>query len=569
MNKSELIINPSTRILLKERSYVLDKTIGENDLYEIWQGTRNIFSISAGSDIQRRRYRIYLLKSNAEHNTFVPDIEAVKDEVRLLSYIYHKNCPYIEDAGEINLNNKKTFFFTEHWWEGISLRDVFLQAKTLSTASSKFYMPIGVALWTLREIADALDHIHNLKDDAGHPLNIVHRDIKPDNIFYTREGKIIIAGFSSSKSTINLYHTMAGQIRGVSPYMAPERLLSSDTIDGCKADIFSLGCVLFEMIAGFPRMRITTAGLPDFDSLQRKVNLQALRPTVHNRLENLIYKMTSYDADHRFETADELRDEIDILLDASPYRCFVGDIAGFIRYVIDRDQDGYLAIQRLIEREHKFPKNNKKKKNIILQSNQSVSKQIHSVSTPQVKNILSKTESPHVDYNEPVSSPDKKNLLSHEQWTDIQRRLNEVMETNKTQRIEKSKVLVLSVAVLLVLVFICLIVWASIFFKKNNSTFSSVQSNTASSAPNAESIMITDDLLVNKDYLLNKKNGTLSLQISILRNAAVAFQLRSIDGVLPEAKDTIIKHAYQNVQETDWSPYVGRSFTYTYTLVGQ
>ncbi len=102
-------------------------------------------------------------------------------------------------------------------------------------------LPVGDALQITREVADALNYAHNAK--------VVHRDIKPGNILL-EAGHAVVADFGIARA-IDAAQTSAGHVIGTPAYMSPEQIENSPTLDG-RSDIYSLACVLFEMLVGNP-----------------------------------------------------------------------------------------------------------------------------------------------------------------------------------------------------------------------------------------------------------------------------------------------------------------------------
>ncbi|MEN1681453.1 MAG: serine/threonine-protein kinase [Planctomycetota bacterium] len=93
------------------------------------------------------------------------------------------------------------------------------------------------------QIASALQHAHN--------HGIVHRDLKPSNLFFDDEGELVLGDFGIARDTFAADITAQGITVGTYAYMSPEQITADERIDG-KADLYSLGCVLFEMLTGHP-----------------------------------------------------------------------------------------------------------------------------------------------------------------------------------------------------------------------------------------------------------------------------------------------------------------------------
>jgi len=150
--------------------------------------------------------------------------------------------------------------------------------------------------------------------EAAHATGVVHRDLKPDNVFVTPSGggpllKLIDFGIAklraSSEFTKGL--TRAGVVMGTPEYMAPEQLVSAQTTDH-RADIYSLGVMLFEMLAG-----CRPADGDDADIIVASVqagrvrNLRELVPGIAEGLVALVERATLPDREQRFESASEMR----------------------------------------------------------------------------------------------------------------------------------------------------------------------------------------------------------------------------------------------------------------------
>lgn len=164
-------------------------------------------------------------------------------------------------------------------------------------------LPIGEALEIASEVADALAHAHH--------EGFVHRDIKPSNILLAH-GHAVVADFGIARTveiTGEQQLTRTGIAVGTAAYMSPEQA-SGVQVDG-RSDIYSLGCVLFEMLAGHPPYRASSPrALMAKHWLDDIPSLRAIRGTVRGSLESLVSKALAKDPEDRFATAGEFEDAI-------------------------------------------------------------------------------------------------------------------------------------------------------------------------------------------------------------------------------------------------------------------
>jgi serine/threonine-protein kinase len=167
--------------------------------------------------------------------------EMLLDEARIASNIQHPNVAQILDLGE----QEDVLFIVMERVDGDSLARVRkLLAKLGAT------MPVGIALRILADACAGLHAAHELRDDEGQPLGIVHRDVSPHNILVSTGGAVKVIDFGIAKAQNRQQgETRTGVVKGKVHYMAPEQIKKGPPVDR-RADIWALGVCLHELVAG-------------------------------------------------------------------------------------------------------------------------------------------------------------------------------------------------------------------------------------------------------------------------------------------------------------------------------
>ena len=189
-----------------------------------------------------------------------------------------------------------------------------------------------------RQACRGLDFAHTLTDAEGKPLGIVHRDVTPPNIMVAWNGtvKILDFGIARAVQALRTNLTDAGMVKGKVSYVAPE-LLEGETADA-RADVFSLGVVLHELLSG----RQLFVGETDLETLRLVKEMpiprpSALNPGVKPALDGVVMRALERDPAKRYRSAGEMGDELEALVLRKSYSTrALGEKA---RELAETDQD--------------------------------------------------------------------------------------------------------------------------------------------------------------------------------------------------------------------------------------
>jgi serine/threonine protein kinase len=275
------------------RYFLLDM-IAQGGMAEIFRA-RQITSEGLGRTLVIKRIQ----PSFGSNSEFVSMFQS---ETRVMMNFNHPNVIQLQDYGE---EDSQPFIAMEYI-EGKSLR--YVKDRIVEKVGN---FPPDLAVYIISQAAAGLHYAHTYKDKLdGRPLNLVHRDISPQNILLSYEGNVKIIDFGIAKAATNSEQTRAGVIKGKPSYLSPEQIdPGNGALDG-RSDLFSLGIVLWELLTG----RKLFAGENDLATLRLIQNCQnTIRPPsdfnklVPKELDYIVLQSLAKDRDKRFPNALEFQ----------------------------------------------------------------------------------------------------------------------------------------------------------------------------------------------------------------------------------------------------------------------
>jgi serine/threonine protein kinase len=217
------------------------------------------------------------------------------NEAKLAALLHHENIVQIYDFG--SLDNE--YFIAMEFLFGKDLR-------TIRNISKKRELPLGMEniLYIVSRICAGLDYSHNLRDMQGQPLNIIHRDINPQNILVTYEGQVKIIDYGIAKAASQNNKTRENLIKGKLAYMSPEQA-GGKTLDA-RSDIFATGIILYELLAV---RRMFIGETMHVLSLVRDAKFdppEEVIPDLPAKLNDILHRALAKDRDDRYQSAGEM-----------------------------------------------------------------------------------------------------------------------------------------------------------------------------------------------------------------------------------------------------------------------
>ena len=240
------------------------------------------------------------------------------DEARLAARLNHPNVVQTNEVGE----DGRRYFIAMEYLEGQTLNRIV--QRLAKDGRLSLFMHVRILIDALA----GLHYAHELADFDGTPLQVVHRDATPHNIFVTYAGQVKVVDFGIAKALGSSAETRAGVLKGKVSYMAPEQALG-EKVDR-RADVFAVGIMLWEALAG----RRPFKGHNDVVILQKLVAGEipspgTVRENIPELLEAICMKALAHDREERYATADDMQRALEAALEKlgqRPQLRAVGDL---------------------------------------------------------------------------------------------------------------------------------------------------------------------------------------------------------------------------------------------------
>src|SRR6187551_825040 len=260
------------------------------------------------------------------------------DEARLAAQLNHPN---VVQTYEVGTEGDRHVIVMEYL-EGQSL-----SATTRRAAAEGAALPLALHLRIISSALDGLHYAHELSGYEGASLQLVHRDISPQNVFVTYDGQVKVLDFGIAKATSASTHTAAGVMKGKIAYMAPEQIVGG-AVDR-RADLFSVGCMLWAAATGVKLWKDT----PDVQIMRRAISgdiptPQSVNPECDDDLNAIVMKALAREPEDRYATAIELQHDLEVYVERFGAAAKQKEIARFVSTLF---ADTRAQLKALVERQ--------------------------------------------------------------------------------------------------------------------------------------------------------------------------------------------------------------------------
>jgi serine/threonine protein kinase len=248
-------------------------------------------------------------------------VEMFLDEARLSAGIHHPNVVAILEVGASPVG----YYLVMEYVEGDTLARLLARA-----ASNGQRIPVPIALRIVLDSLAGLHAAHELKDDQGTLVNLVHRDVSPQNVLVGVDGIARITDFGVARASSRLSTTRVGQLKGKLAYMAPEQA-QGDPIDR-RADVFSAGVLVWETLASKRLFKADNEAA----TLQRVMHepipsLTRVAPHISKELASVVHRGLDRDPTKRFQTAAQFADAVEAAAGGRDGVADPRDLAAFVK----------------------------------------------------------------------------------------------------------------------------------------------------------------------------------------------------------------------------------------------
>ena len=272
--------------------YLLLDRINIGGMAEVWRG-----KVFGAGGFERLVAIKRILPNIAEDEEF---ISMFQDEAKISVQLTHANICQIYELNRLG----PSLYIAMEYVPGKDLRSIFERARKKGEPP-----PVPLVCYVVGKLCEGLDYAHRKKDQHGRDLNVVHRDVSPQNVLISFEGEVKVIDFGIAKAAGKVTKTQAGILKGKFGYMSPEQIrgLPLDR----RSDVFAIGVCLYELLTG-ERLFV---GESDFQVLEKVRKAEVLPPSTYNRripeaLERIVLKALAKDPQDRFQYASELADEL-------------------------------------------------------------------------------------------------------------------------------------------------------------------------------------------------------------------------------------------------------------------
>ena len=241
------------------------------------------------------------------------------DEARLAAQLTHPNIVHIYDFGKV----EDYYFIAMEYVDGVDIGRLMRRAKERP-------VPFELAARIFADVCAGLHFAHNAVDPIGRKLDVVHRDVTPQNVLVSYDGVVKLVDFGIAKAQFAAGRTRPGVVKGKYAYMSPEQV-EGKPLDG-RSDVFSAGICLYEMLTGVPLFRRddVTASMREIRD-GKPIHPEKHRKDVPEELIKIMRRALQTSRDNRYGSASAMQTDLEKFLKSAAALATSREVGEYIR----------------------------------------------------------------------------------------------------------------------------------------------------------------------------------------------------------------------------------------------
>jgi len=271
-------------------------------------------------------------------------VDMFVDEAHIAARINH---PYVCRVFDFGKAADGSYYIAMEYLRGEPLSRVF---KTLTPERIADTRHPTIIARIIANLAEGLHAAHTLKDTRGECLDVVHRDITPQNLFVLCDGTVRVTDFGIARARVRSHHTEGGRIKGKLSYMSPEQL-NQQPVD-CRSDLWSLGVVTWELLTGRRLFRAGSEGETVLSVLSRPIPPPSrFAGGIPRQLDAIVLRALSRDPELRYSSARELARALETFLASAGDTVPTMDVADWVEGIfpgVAKRADGLVELAHAV-----------------------------------------------------------------------------------------------------------------------------------------------------------------------------------------------------------------------------
>src|SRR4051812_23080995 len=260
------------------------------------------------SDIERQEQVVIkrILPYLSHEDEFV---QMFLDEARIAAQLHHPSIIQIHELGKLN----ESLFMAMEYVNGFDLRKILQEEVKLGLT-----VPYGIVAYVTAQVCAGLGYAHNSSGMDGKPLGIIHRDVSPQNVMVSFDGRVKLVDFGIAKASALVERSKPGVIKGKFLYLSPEQL-TQEKLDH-RADLFAIGTMMYELATGkSPFYKSTTEAVIYAIRAEDPPPPQLVRNDFPPELSRIVMKCLVKDRARRYQQAADIQRDLEAFMrDAYP-----------------------------------------------------------------------------------------------------------------------------------------------------------------------------------------------------------------------------------------------------------